>query len=419
MKDYPFEKSFYCLNASGVDDYFQFILGMSGGTENLSGGTSGVNVHLSAGTYQLYVYTDTGSTFNYSAATYLGYDEMWVDKNLIANPTPPTPISFPSTCLPVTVTDHSSGVTIASGGVYSCVPFSSVTVYDSLGAQTANTLNEGQTYTCTTATPVTTTKVFSFGVTSSEQYEKIRIDSNSTIDLASATLINVASVVYRKNNSIVSGVQTFSIGDYLQINITRTNNSLASSVSMTFTYTTDSSTIDVPEYYFCKWTNLLGGTTVDSTTFCQSRQGLSGGTNGTGTFDKGANSVDSFSGAFTVETEYSPQFSTFGINTSNSETTGLFARAEYMFYWPGLGNIYVYENGTIKANIVISNQNSSQTGVRIKDTGAAIEFYVKQPGGAWTLAYTSVSAYFPNRTYYVDRTFAYDANLAHPVKLYI
>jgi len=49
MKDYPFEKSFYCLNSSGVDDYFQFILGMSGGTENLSGGTSGVNVHLSAG----------------------------------------------------------------------------------------------------------------------------------------------------------------------------------------------------------------------------------------------------------------------------------------------------------------------------------------------------------------------------------
>ena len=46
--------------------------------------------------------------------------------------------------------------------------------------------------------------------------------NNGTFDLDAATLANVASVVYKKNATPVTGVQSFAGGDILTIEITRT-----------------------------------------------------------------------------------------------------------------------------------------------------------------------------------------------------
>jgi len=399
MKDYPFEKSFYCLNSSGVDDYFQFILGMSGGTENLSGGTSGVNVHLSAGTYQLYVYTDTGSTFNYSAATYLGYDEMWVDKNLIANPTPPTPIAFPTNCLPVVVTDHLSAVTVSSGGVYSCVPFSSVTVYDSLAAQTANTLTEGQTYTCTTSTPASRTDTYSFpGTNNITQYQIIRIKDSSTVNFSQAVLVNCTAVYY-VNGVLQSGAYTLVEGDHIKIIITKTNTSLVATVRLTYTFATTTNSITVPDYFYSNWTN-LNLMAIDSTTYDETIQGLVCTTTTAVGFGCYASGVESFSGVFSAETcSGNGVQGIVGLLTSNSGSVNT-ASFPYSFL-SNIGGLYAFENGSVVATITPSSPYYAETTLcKIVDTGTAIQYWIKQYGGSWTLAYTSVASYTANRVYY-------------------
>lgn len=398
LKDYPFEKSFYCLNSSGVDDYFQFILNISGGTEVLSGTTGGVNVHLSAGTYQLSVYSDTGSTFNWSAATYLGYDEMIVNSPLVGNPTPPSSIPFPSTCSPVVVTDHLSAVTVASGGVYSCAPFSSVTVYDALASTTANTLTEGQTYTCTTSTPASRTETYSFGVNDVRQYQKIRIQESSVVNFAQATLTN-CTAVYRVNGTLQTGTVTLVEGDNIKITITKSNSALAASVRLVYTFATTTGTVTVPDYFWSSWQN-LNLMSNDSTTWNSNLQGLVCTTTTAVGFGCYASGVESMSGVFSAETASGiGQQAVFGLLLTN---TGSVATSSFPYsFLSNIGGLYCFESGSIVANITPTSPYFAESiQLKIVDTGTSIQYWTKQNGFAWNLAYTSAASYTANRTYY-------------------
>jgi len=398
LKDYPFEKSFYCLNSSGVDDYFQFILNISGGTEVLSGSTGGVNVHLSAGTYNLSVYSDTGSTFNWSAATYLGYDEMIVNKPLVGNPTPPSAIPFPSTCSPVIVTDHLSAVTVASGGVYSCVPFSSVTVYDALAATTANTLTEGQTYTCTTSTPASRTDTYSFGVNDVRQYQIIRIKESSVVNFAQAVLTN-CTAVYRVNGTLQSGTVTLVEGDNIKITITKSNTALAATVRLVYTFATTTNAVTVPDYFWSSWQNfnLMAN---DSTTWNSNIQGLICTTTTAVGFGCYASGVEPMSGIFSAETAGGiGQQAVCGLLLANTGAVGT-SSFPYSFL-SNIGGLYAFENGSIVATFTTTSPYFVEnTLLKIVDTGTSIQYWTRQQGGSWVLAYTSASIYTANRTYY-------------------
>lgn len=410
LKNYPFEKSFYCLNGSGVSDYYQFFLSVSGGTENLSGGTSGVNVHLSAGTYTLSVYADSGNTFNYSAATFLGYDEMIVDSRLTANAYPPVPITPPSNCLPVTVTDHLSSVTVNAGGIYSCVPFSSVTVFDSIATgSTAITLSEGDVYSCTSS-PATTFTYRVSGQTSGEvigrkiityfpfsgTFESINLMGASDCRVYQGFTLVTTGTTFHPNNRMEVQWTGGTTGIELNFNVLQgsLNNAFGNYYSINdFSQMQNCATSDIVIPYA-----LTGhqAHTVIKTTL----------TANTGSFNvaaisrKGMVRGSIFSPIATAQHEF------LGLTTANTMTipgTG-YNIHKYGIYANGF-QLFVNQSGSLTNSINLASAGlgvSFYTGmIRILDSGTDIQYqYSLDSGVNWTTWHTSTLPYISGARLY-------------------
>lgn len=410
LKDYPFEKTFYCLNSSGQDEYYQFIVSISGGTEVLSGGTSGVNLHLSAGTYDLNVYSDTGNTYNYSAATFLGHDLLWVDPSLGANRYPPVAVIPPSNCLPVTVTDHLSAVTVSAGGSYSCVPFSSVTVLDALATgSTAVTLSEGVTYTCTQASP--TSVIFRIsGTTISESLgrkvltyfpfsgtlESINLMGASTIQVLRGFTQVTTGATFLPNNRMEVAWTGGSTGIELSFNVTTNtvNNMFGNMYSVhDFSQFQNATTSDIVIPY-----NLTGHQThtcIKPTL-----------TSNTGTFNIVAISRKGFDRGSLWSPIATSQHEFFGFTTANTMSipgTG-YNILKYGIYVNGFA-LQTVQSGTLANNFNLQNAGSGvsfyTTMVRILDSGTDIQYqYSVDSGNIWTTWHTSTLPYVSGEIHY-------------------
>lgn len=256
-----------------------------------------------------------------------------------------------------------------------------------------------------------------FPADSSNYWEFIRFQFAADVDFADASLSNVATVTYYKNGSAVSGNQSFAVGDEIAIEITRTSPAADASVLIDLVYDSTTDNFTVPDYKYATWTNLVA-MSVDTDTFLATNRGLLAAVNGTDTFDKGANSVESFSGVFTVEIDSLTLGSLFGIATTNNSGPSL-NRPLYAWYCQANNLLQMRVNGGFIATAVsVPRNNSMRYSLRIVDTGSAIEFWYKPPSGIWTLNQTTTTAYVAGTTYYADIVSSIDAQKSVGVKIY-
>lgn len=257
-------------------------------------------------------------------------------------------------------------------------------------------------------------KTFYLASNSSETYEIPRFPFDAEVDLDAATLSNVASIDWFINGVSVSGSQSLEIGDALKFTIVRTAGGDAS-VTLTFTPSDDAVTIDVPTHYWASWTNLtnvvLDGSWEETANSLRSAGGGSAIN-----FDlRGAHSNESVSGQFTVEINRLPPYSMVGLTLANSGAIDS-ASLKYGLFNNG-GDIFVREDGVTLAPFNITGGRFSACALRIVDTGAAIQYWVKFEGGSFTLQYTSLAAYTASRTYYIAAILGVEGTRLEGVKI--
>ena len=251
---------------------------------------------------------------------------------------------------------------------------------------------------------------------SSEIFEYIRIGFSGSFMTSQVTTTNATSVTYRVNGNIVSGTVTLAEGDDLRVDVVRTVSANAATVNISITYDDSTDSKTTPNYQWATWTN-LANMSVDSTTWNATKRGLVAAVNGTGLFDKGANSVDSLQGLFSLETEFLSIGNIFGISTTNNSTAWLF-RAKYSWYCAAPNLLRIAANGSFIDAIFVTANNSMSYELRVTDTGTGIQFHYKPPGGSWTLKTTTTASYSANTTYYADMVMLTDFHRCSGVKLF-
>lgn len=255
----------------------------------------------------------------------------------------------------------------------------------------------------------------SFSSTSSNYWELIRIGFAAEIDLATTALTNVASITYYKNGIAVSGTQTIAVGDEFAIEIVRTSPSSAASALLTFDYKDDNQSESVTDFRYVHWTNLVA-MSVDEDTWEGSNRALVAAVNGTDTFDKGASSVESIDGTFTVELDALNLGSVFGISVNNTDAPSL-NRAKYSWYCAGNSLLQIRANGSFIDSLSVPRNNAMIYNLRIVDTGTGIEFHYRQPGAVlWTLKTTTTAGYSAGTTYYASLVSSIDGQKTRGIK---
>lgn len=272
-----------------------------------------------------------------------------------------------------------------------------------------------------TLPPTTETKTYSFSSTSADLYEDIRFGYDATTTLSAATLVN-CTAVYRKNGSIVTGAQTFAIGDTLRIDITRTVPATLASVTLIFAYADNIVTATTPDYFWASWTNLTTGVNemvVEPNRWVSNKNGLrSAGTSIASWNSRNANSVEALSGTFTIEVYNMGWQSTISLSATNTGAQSFFSDKYAVLN--NIGGLYAWENGSQVADMTpAAPYVSGDCGVRIVDTGTSIQYWRQDVrGGAWVLAHTSAAVYVPNATYYISFGVLKPNTLIEGVKIY-
>lgn len=91
-----------------------------------------------------------------------------------------------------------------------------------------------------------------------------------------------------------------------------------------------------------------------------------------------------------------------GLNNEN--TTDSYTDLSYAFYHYNDGGVWIYENGDLKTEVMISQNNETRFRIELND-GVA-KYFVKEPDSeSFTLVYTSGLAVDPETDYFVDTAF--------------
>lgn len=266
------------------------------------------------------------------------------------------------------------------------------------------------------ATVETKSMTVTFGAGSANAHEIIRVGFAANIDLSATDTVNVATIAYTLNGSTVTGTQAIAVGDILKVEVTRTAGGSMASATLYFDYDSDTELVSAADYFWSSWTNLTN-VIANAADFEQTVHGLTAQGGGAAiNYDlRGAYSVESFSGTFTIEVDRLDNYSMIGLKTANSGAIDGSALL-YGIFNNG-GDLNTREGGSGTA-FNTTNGRFAATAVRIIDTGTAIQYWYRYQGGAWTLLSASGQPYTPGRVYYLAWISGIEGNKLAGVKIY-
>lgn len=215
------------------------------------------------------------------------------------------------------------------------------------------------------------------------------------IDLDTATMENVATVIYELNGSPVTGVINVVQDDTILFKITKTTASLLARIDFVIELAGVVFGVNSQAFEWSRWQNLTNS--VAEPMYFNDHDGWRS-TGAAGPWNKSATTINQFQGAGEIQIEYKQ-------NIFRGLSTGAvtfppthFSRIQHAIYMIN-GSLMAYEFGVSMASVAFGEYTQG----RIIDTGASVlTQYSLDDGATWITFYTSLITYVPNTIWYGD-----------------
>jgi hypothetical protein len=224
--------------------------------------------------------------------------------------------------------------------------------------------------------------------------------------------VNVASFTIEFDEVGQTGTQTLEKGMSFGCSVVRTNPALPAYVTLVITHAAADDEVVIPDYRILQWTMVQEVLELPQF-FEETKRAFITEATGVASYTRLARSNEQVQGIFTIETDSMQMGTCWGLSNSPFPDTN----GEHLWGLVSLANHLIWEGG-IPWSGITTNDNSANVALQIRDTGAAIQFWYKEPAGSWTLAYESMEPYTPDTAYWVDFAGLYDAQRIAPTKIY-